>query len=272
METTRTLPRRPRGRPARNGLDYADTRALLIRRGLEILTTQGVSATALDDVLKSINVPKGSFYHYFASKDAFVAATVDTYAEYFARKLKQHFHNPLLTPLARLAAFVDDACHGVERHAFKRGCLVGNLGQEVSALDERLRLRLEAIFFRLGASAGRLSVSRGKQRRTGDGRRLPGTGARFLGWLGGGDTARQAVPLDGADARLLQALSIGIAAPPSFFTVKVASATHETAFSPCARRVGNERAVMSFHDCLARSYFTGPFFHHQGESPCSRES
>ena len=146
METTRTLPRRPRGRPARNGLDYADTRALLIRRGLEILTTQGVSATALDDVLKSINVPKGSFYHYFESKDAFVAVTLDTYAEYFARKLKLHFHNPLLTPLARLAAFVDDACRGVERHAFTRGCLVGNLGQEVSALDERLRLRLEAIF------------------------------------------------------------------------------------------------------------------------------
>jgi TetR/AcrR family transcriptional repressor of nem operon len=147
METTRTLPRRPRGRPARNGLDYADTRALLIRRGLEILTTQGVSATALDDVLKSINVPKGSFYHYFASKQGcFCRGDPRYHAEYFARKLKLHFHNPLLTPLARLAAFVDDACHGVERHAFKRGCLVGNLGQEVSALDERLRLRLEAIF------------------------------------------------------------------------------------------------------------------------------
>ncbi|WP_291989874.1 TetR/AcrR family transcriptional regulator [Candidatus Accumulibacter sp. ACC007] len=145
METARSLPRRPRGRPARNGLDYADTRALLIRRGLEILTTQGVSATALDDVLKSIDVPKGSFYHYFESKDAFVAVTLDAYAEYFARKLKQHFDNPLLTPLTRLAAFVDDACRGVERHAFSRGCLVGNLGQEVSALDESLRLRLEAV-------------------------------------------------------------------------------------------------------------------------------
>jgi len=119
--------------------------ALLIRRGLEILTTQGVSATALDDVLKSINVPKGSFYHYFESKDAFVAVTLDAYAEYFARKLKQHFDNPLLTPLTRLAAFVDDACRGVEKHAFTRGCLVGNLGQEVSALDESLRLRLEAV-------------------------------------------------------------------------------------------------------------------------------
>lgn len=139
------LPRRPRGRPARNGLDYADTRVLLIRRGIEMLTTQGVSATALDDVLKSINVPKGSFYHYFDSKDAFVAATLDAYAEYFARKLDRHFGKQELAPLARLASFVDDACRGVERHDFARGCLVGNLGQEVGVLDETLRLRLEAI-------------------------------------------------------------------------------------------------------------------------------
>lgn len=145
MVTTLSLPRRPRGRPARNGLDYADTRTLLIRRGLEILTTQGVSATALDDILKSINVPKGSFYHYFESKDAFVVATLDAYAEYFARKLDRHLLNQEQAPLIRLAAFVDDACRGVERHDFRRGCLVGNLGQEVSVLDELLRQRLEAI-------------------------------------------------------------------------------------------------------------------------------
>lgn len=145
MEMTLPLPRRPRGRPARNGLDYADTRALLIRRGIEILTSQGVSATALDDVLKSIKVPKGSFYHYFESKDAFVAAALDAYGEYFARKLKRHFSNEALTPLARLSAFVDDACGGMERHHYTRGCLVGNLGQEVNVLDETLRLRLEAI-------------------------------------------------------------------------------------------------------------------------------
>lgn len=146
METTFPLPRRPRGRPARNGLDYADTRALLLRRGIEILTSQGVSATALDAVLKSIKVPKGSFYHYFESKDAFVAATLDAYAEYFARKLSRHFNNEALAPLARLSAFVDDACRGMQRHDFMRGCLVGNLGQEVSILDETLRLRLEAVF------------------------------------------------------------------------------------------------------------------------------
>ncbi|UCV12683.1 TetR/AcrR family transcriptional regulator [Dechloromonas denitrificans] len=146
MPSSPPLPRRPRGRPARNGIGFADTRTLLIRRAIEMLTERGVSATALDDILKSAQVPKGSFYHYFASKDEFVAAALDAYADYFADKLDRHFLDVTRSPLARLAAFVDDACHGVARHDFCRGCLVGNLGQEVSTLDDKLRRRLEAIF------------------------------------------------------------------------------------------------------------------------------
>lgn len=146
MPASHDLPRRPRGRPARNGLDYADTRALLIRGGVELLTQQGVSATVIDDVLKRVKVPKGSFYHYFESKDAFVSAAIEAYAGYFARKLNRHFQSQALPPLARITAFVDEACEGVEKHDFTRGCLVGNLGQEVGCLGPVLRERLEEIF------------------------------------------------------------------------------------------------------------------------------
>lgn len=146
MDQPDTLPRRPRGRPSRHGQNYADTRALLIRRGTELLTERGVSATALDEVLKSVGVPKGSFYHYFPSKDAFVLATVDSYGDYLLAKLDRHFGNAALAPLARLGAFVDDACRGMERHQFSRGCLVGNLGQEVGCLDAAIQRRLEEIF------------------------------------------------------------------------------------------------------------------------------
>lgn len=146
MDHPAPLPRRPRGRPARLGQSYADTRALLIRRGTELLTERGVSAVALDDVLKSVGVPKGSFYHYFPSKDAFVLETLDAYAAYLLRKLERHLGNPALAPLARLQAFVDDACQGIVRFAFSRGCLVGNLGQEVSCLEPTIQRRLEEIF------------------------------------------------------------------------------------------------------------------------------
>ncbi|MGU5737081.1 acrylate utilization transcriptional regulator AcuR [Aeromonas caviae] len=145
MPTSDALPRRPRGRPAQHGHTYADTRDLLIRRGMDLLTEQGIAATSIERVLQSTGIPKGSFYHYFATKHDFTLAVMDAYHHYFCRKLTRYLENENLPPLARLVAFVDSACRGMTRYAFQRGCLVGNLGQEVVQLSPELRLRLEQI-------------------------------------------------------------------------------------------------------------------------------
>lgn len=137
--------RRPRGRPRRTGDDYPDTRQRLLRCGLECLTEAGFSALTVDDVLKRTGLPKGSFYHQFESKEAFAAAALEAYADYFAAKLSRHLANATRPPVDRLRDFIDDAATSLARHAFRRGCLVGNLGQEANTLDEALRLRLEAI-------------------------------------------------------------------------------------------------------------------------------
>ena len=138
--------RRGPGRPPKRIDDRLETREALIRCGIEVLTEKGFTATGIDAVLKRIGVPKGSFYHYFESKEAFGLEVVDSYAAYFARKLDRWFLDDSRQPLARLAAFVDDAKAGMAHHGFRRGCLIGNLGQEMSALPETYRDRLEAVF------------------------------------------------------------------------------------------------------------------------------
>lgn len=148
MSSENPLPRRPRGRPPRCGDGFADTRTLLIRHGIELLTERGVSSTGLDAVLRQAGVPKGSFYHYFASKDDFVRAILDHYADYLLARLERTLGDPARSPLAGLQAFVDEACAGVARFDFRRGCLVGNLGQEVGCLEAPLREQLESIFCR----------------------------------------------------------------------------------------------------------------------------
>ncbi|ARU04640.1 TetR family transcriptional regulator [Comamonas serinivorans] len=135
-----------RGRPPKARDSALDTRELLVRAGLEVLTEKGYSAAGLDEILRRVGVPKGSFYHYFDSKDAFGLALIERYAAYFARKLDRHFDNDSLPPLARLEAFIDDATAGMARHDFKRGCLIGNLGQEMGTLPEPFRARLIAVF------------------------------------------------------------------------------------------------------------------------------
>lgn len=145
MEIQQPLVRK-RGRPPKRPEDTLETRELLLRGGLEVLTEKGFAATGIDEVLKRVGVPKGSFYHYFDSKEAFGAALIERYASYFARKLERHFRDDSMTPLERIKAFADDAQAGMARHDFRRGCLIGNLGQEMAALPESFRGRLSAVF------------------------------------------------------------------------------------------------------------------------------
>jgi len=136
---TRTASPPRRGRPPRTPRDDPDTRAALIRSGTEVLTEQGFAVSGIDGILKRVGVPKGSFYYYFSSKEAFGRAVMEHYGQYFARKLDRHLTNPELTPLRRIEAFVADARAGMARHDFRRGCLVGNLGQEVGGLSDDYR-------------------------------------------------------------------------------------------------------------------------------------
>ena len=135
-----------RGRPPKVARENYDTRAELIRSGLEHLTEFGFSSSGIEPILKKVGVPKGSFYHYFASKEAFGETVIAHYDGYFSGKLDMHLLNTDYSPLTRLQNFVDDAVQGMTRHDFKRGCLVGNLSQEVDALPSGFRTLLTAIF------------------------------------------------------------------------------------------------------------------------------
>lgn len=138
---------RRRGRPPKDSArPFAETRHALIQAGLAMLTEKGYSSVGIDQILRSVDVPKGSFYHYFKSKEAFGQALIEAYAEYFAHKLDRFLLDAEVAPLQRLRNFIDDAGQGMTRHEFKRGCLIGNLGQEMGLLPESFRQQLKTVF------------------------------------------------------------------------------------------------------------------------------
>ncbi|HGS6002809.1 TPA: TetR family transcriptional regulator C-terminal domain-containing protein [Klebsiella quasipneumoniae subsp. similipneumoniae] len=125
---------RGRGRPRKTESTYADTRNDLVRSGLELLTQNGFLATGVDAIVKNASVPKGSFYYYFKSKEEYAQAVLNAYDSFFEHKLKKHLHDPSFTPIVRLENFIDDACEGIKKYNFTRGCLVGNMMQESPGL------------------------------------------------------------------------------------------------------------------------------------------
>lgn len=122
-----------------------DTRNALVWCGTELLTERGFQITGIDEVLKRVGVPKGSFYHYFKSKDHFGHAVINNYEAYYAKKMDRIFGDSSQSPLQRLVNFTANAKNGMVKFDFKRGCLIGNLGQELAALDTQFRERLEGV-------------------------------------------------------------------------------------------------------------------------------
>lgn len=148
LETPTKTPSTParRGRPKKQPNATQNTRETLLNAGMAVLTQSGFSRSGIDGILKLIGVPKGSFYHYFASKEAFGLAVLAKYRRYFEAKLDKFLRDPAYPPLQRLQRFCDDAKAGMARYDFQRGCLVGNLEQESSHLSEAFRVQLQETY------------------------------------------------------------------------------------------------------------------------------
>lgn len=125
--------------------ERGDTKRALVWCGTELLTERGFQITGIDEVLKRVGVPKGSFYHFFSNKHEFGEAVIQNYVEYYARKMARIFDDETKSPLSRLRAFVEDAKRGMLKYGYRRGCLIGNLGQELAGLDDSFREQLEAV-------------------------------------------------------------------------------------------------------------------------------
>ena len=114
------------------------TRKRILDAGRGLLLRHGFSAVGLSRILAESGVPKGSFYYYFASKEAFGAALLKDYvAGYLAR-----FDALIDSPGSagdRLARFWDAWLAEAGRAGIAGECLVVKLGAEVADLSDPMR-------------------------------------------------------------------------------------------------------------------------------------
>jgi TetR/AcrR family transcriptional repressor of nem operon len=111
-----------------------DTRQRLLEEGVEAFVQHGYHGTGLKEVLDRVQVPKGSFYNYFPSKEAFGVEVIRHYAAGFERKLSEALEGAP-DPLTGLRRFFKRLMKEFEAAQFTGGCLVGNLGGELEGSE-----------------------------------------------------------------------------------------------------------------------------------------
>jgi TetR/AcrR family transcriptional regulator, transcriptional repressor for nem operon len=121
-----------------------DTRAIIVDAGQRIMSRKGFSAVGLTEVLSEAHVPKGSFYHYFESKDAFGEAMLEAYFDDYLADMDALLAKPGLTGAERLMMYF--AAWRENQGAFdcQGRCLAVKLGAEVADLSEPMRLALKS--------------------------------------------------------------------------------------------------------------------------------
>lgn len=122
-----------------------DTRTLLIDEGLKALLAGGYDGTGLGPVLKAAGVPKGSFYHFFDSKEAFAGAVLEAYAERYGRVRREIFQDQSHPPLQRLRHYFIYMSELLSREDFG-GCLFGNLALASATRSPAFRAKLKNSF------------------------------------------------------------------------------------------------------------------------------
>lgn len=115
----------------------------LLDEGIELFNKYGFHGIGLKGILSSVNVPKGSFYYYFDSKEGFGVEVIDHYTKITHKQLVEIFSNNEVSGLAALKEFFNKIVQIHLNDGNKHGCLAGNLGAEVSDTSTRCRKAVE---------------------------------------------------------------------------------------------------------------------------------
>ncbi len=182
--------------------ESSEVREKILSVGQRIIAGKGFSAVGLNEILSSAGVPKGSFYHYFSSKDSFGEALLKRYFEEYLAEIDGIMRRPGLTMAQRLTNYFEcwqqqqlfSNCQGK--------CLAVKLGAEVADLSEAMRLVMKqgtaAVIARL-ADAIKAGIEEGSIEVDGDPNRV--AESLYQLWLGASvmvKIVRNASPLESA--------------------------------------------------------------------------
>ncbi len=120
------------------------TREHIVAIGADLIWRGGYSRTSVDDIIRSADVSKGTFYHHFSSKEVLGLAVVDTWTEYFGAHISANLSDDNSAE-ENLHAILDAMVSAQEENGYL-GCPLGRLALEMGDVSETLRRRLQQGF------------------------------------------------------------------------------------------------------------------------------
>ena len=123
--------------------NYDDTKTRLLETGMALIRSESFSGIGINDILKTSGVPRGSFYHYFKSKEAFGLEVAQYYHAQQIESANQVLREESILPLDRLEAFFRGASEEFKKRDYSDGCLMCNLSTELADTNDDFQKMLK---------------------------------------------------------------------------------------------------------------------------------
>ncbi len=124
-------------------MDKQNVRQHLIETGAKAFMTKGYHAVGLQEILAAAQVPKGSFYYYFRSKEDFCIAIIDHYIRLYAERHMAVLLDRARPAQDRLLDFFAAEKTYYRQQQCQHSCLLAKLAMELSLLSESIRAELQ---------------------------------------------------------------------------------------------------------------------------------
>jgi TetR/AcrR family transcriptional repressor of nem operon len=120
-----------------------ETRTRLLDAALYVMRLKGYAATTVDDICKAAGVTKGSFFHYFDTKEALAIAAADHFGAMASGLFATAPYGQFADPLDRLLGYVDFRIAILDGRLCDVSCLFGTFVQELYETHPAIRAAAE---------------------------------------------------------------------------------------------------------------------------------
>ena len=120
----------------------------ILDKGIELFRLNGYHNTGIRDILKACNMPKGSFYHSFESKEDFAIKSIAHFEQIIGKDFEKNLSDESLTYYERIKNHFKIHIMWYTENNFKVGCLLGNLSTEVAGTIDQVSNAISGVYGR----------------------------------------------------------------------------------------------------------------------------
>jgi len=117
----------------------ATTKERILEAAEELMLTKSFHSVGLNEILSAVRVPKGSFYHYFSSKEQFGVELIAHYVREHTARLRKFFSEAETPALQKFVDYWSYLIGRMKEGECQQACLVVKLGLEVTNFSEPMR-------------------------------------------------------------------------------------------------------------------------------------